>query len=169
MLQNTRNTRNRAAVAPRAADMLECLTFKLGSEEYGIDLDAVQELRPYDAVLPIAQMPDFIKGVINLRGLIIPVIDLRIKFHCKPISYDEHTVVIVLHVDTHLLGLVVNAVTDVIALGALQIKAPTHRARPMLADYLCGIGQIKHRKVSLIDIAHLMSLPELRRMQRHAA
>ena len=100
----------------------ELLTFTLGSEEYGIDILKVQEIRGYEAVTTIANAPDFIKGVINLRGIIVPVVDMRIKFKLGSVTYDETTVVIILNVADRVVGMVVDGVSDVTTLKADEIK-----------------------------------------------
>ena len=101
---------------------LEFLAFTLGEEEYGIDIQKVQELRGYDAVTRIANAPEFIKGVVNLRGIIVPIIDMRIKFALGKPSYDQFTVVIVLNIGGRVVGMVVDSVSDVITLSAEQIN-----------------------------------------------
>src|SRR5471032_2374381 len=101
---------------------LEFLAFTLDEEEYGIDIQKVQELRGYDAVTRIANAPDYIKGVVNLRGIIVPIIDMRIKFKLGEPTYDQFTVVIVLNIGGRVVGMVVDSVSDVITLSAEQIK-----------------------------------------------
>src|SRR5512134_3750910 len=99
-------------------DSRELLTFTLGSEEYGIDILKVQEIRGYDAVTTIANAPEFIKGVINLRGIIVPIVDMRIKFNLGKVEYNQFTVVIILNIAKRVVGIVVDGVSDVIALTA---------------------------------------------------
>lgn len=101
----------------------ECLTFTLGQEEYGIDILRMQDIRGYDSVTTLANMPDFIKGVINLRGTIVPIIDMRIKFHLGNVEHNPFTVAIILNVARRVIGMVVDGVSDAIALTADQIKA----------------------------------------------
>ena len=91
----------------------EYLTFVLGSEQYGIEILKVQEIRGYDAVTQIANMPSFIKGVVNLRGKIVPIVDLRIKFNLGKVEYNEFTVVIILNLSGRIVGIVVDGVSDV--------------------------------------------------------
>src|SRR4051812_18923399 len=98
------------------SDYTEALAFTLGSEEYGINILKVQEIRGYDAVTRIANAPDFIKGVINLRGVIVPIVDMRIKFNLGTPTYDQFTVVIILNIDNRVVGMVVDSVSDVITL-----------------------------------------------------
>src|SRR5438105_6918460 len=100
----------------------EFLAFTLGKEEYGIDILKVQELRGYEAVTRIANSPDFIKGVVNLRGIIVPIIDMRIKFNLGEPTYNQFTVVIILNIAGRIVGMVVDSVSDVIALSSEQIK-----------------------------------------------
>ena len=100
----------------------EYLTFTLGKEEYGIDILKVQEIRGYEAVTRIANAPEFIKGVVNLRGIIVPILDMRIKFNLGEAKYDRFTVVIILNVAGRVVGMVVDSVSDVIQLTAEQIR-----------------------------------------------
>lgn len=106
----------------------EFLVFTLGDEEYGIDILKVQEIRGYDQVTRIANTPSFIKGVTNLRGVIVPIIDLRVKFSQQDVSYNDNTVVIVLNFSQRVVGIVVDGVSDVLSLSADQIRpAPSLR------------------------------------------
>ncbi|HWT71028.1 MAG TPA: chemotaxis protein CheW, partial [Oxalicibacterium sp.] len=91
---------------------LEVLAFTLGKEEYGISIQKVQELRGYETVTRIANAPDFIKGVVNLRGNIVPIIDMRIKFNLGTPTYDQMTVVVILNVANRVIGMVVDSVSD---------------------------------------------------------
>src|SRR5882672_2617320 len=121
----------------------EFLTFRLGAEEYGIDILKVQEIRGYDQVTRIANAPTFIKGVVNLRGVIVPIIDLRVKFNLGEARYDAFTVVIVLNVLGRVVGAVVDSVSDVLELAPEQIK-PTREFSALLdAGYMTGLGTIK--------------------------
>ena len=137
MLNKAKDPLKQAASASSAAvaARLEVVTFKLGEEEYGIDIQKVQELRGYDAVRRIANAPDYIKGVVNLRGIIVPIIDMRIKFALGTPSYDQFTVVIVLNIGGRVVGMVVDSVSDVITLTPEQIKpAPRASSRDACAS-----------------------------------
>ena len=141
----------------------ECgyLTFTLGEEEYGIDILKVQEIRGYDTVTCIANMPDFIKGVINLRGIIVPIVDMRIKFNLGDVSYNEMTIVIILNVANRVVGMVVDAVSDVISLSQTQIKAAPEFGATLDTQYIKGLGVIEQRMLILINIEHLMTSKEM--------
>ncbi|MDM0007941.1 chemotaxis protein CheW [Variovorax sp. J22G73] len=140
---------------------LEVVTFKLGEEEYGIDIQKVQELRGYDAVTRIANAPDYIKGVVNLRGIIVPIIDMRIKFKLGDPTYDQFTVVIVLNIGGRVVGMVVDSVSDVITLTAEQIKPAPEMGSVLDADYLIGLGTLDERMLILVDIDRLMSSDDM--------
>ena len=135
----------------------ELLTFTLGGEEYGIDILKVQEIRGYDAVTTIANAPEFIKGVINLRGIIVPIVDLRIKFKLGNASYNTTTVVIILNVANRVVGMVVDGVSDVITLKPEQIKPAPEFGASLDTRYLQGLGTVDERMLILVDIEKLMS------------
>jgi len=139
----------------------EFLTFTLGKEEYGIDILKVQELRGYDNVTHIANAPDFLKGVVNLRGVITPIIDMRIRFKLSATTYDQFTVVIILHLENRTAGIVVDGVSDVITLSAEQIKPPPEMGTVLKTDYLIGLGTLDDRMLILLDIDKLMSSEEI--------
>ncbi len=139
----------------------EFLTFTLGQEEYAIDILRVQEIRGYDQVTAIANSPAFIKGVINLRGAIVPIIDLRIKFNLPTVTYDQFTVVIILNVLKRIIGVVVDSVSDVIALDAEAIKPPPEFGSTFNTEYLMGLASVEERMLILVDIEKLMSSDEL--------
>lgn len=133
------------------------LVFTLGKEEYGVDLHKVQELRGYDAVTQIANGPDFIKGVVNLRGVIVPIIDMRIRFNLGTPSYDQFTVVVVLNLGGQVVGMVVDGVSDVVTLSGEQIKPRPEMGAVVATEYLRGMGTIDDRMLILVDIDKLMS------------
>ncbi|MDR3482289.1 MAG: chemotaxis protein CheW [Burkholderiaceae bacterium] len=148
---------------------LEYLAFRLGSEEYGVDIQKVQELRGYDAVTRIANAPEFIKGVVNLRGVIVPIIDMRIKLNLGTPTYDQFTVVVILNLHQHVMGMVVDSVSDVITLNADQIKPAPQMGSAIDSDYLIGLGAIDERMLILVDIDKFMSGSDVGLVERLAA
>ncbi|MGB8516811.1 MAG: chemotaxis protein CheW [Gallionella sp.] len=139
----------------------EFLTFTLGHEEYGLDILKVQEIRGYDAVTSIANMPEFIKGVINLRGTIVPIVDLRIKFKLAKVEYDQFTVVIILNLGHRVVGIVVDSVSDVLTLNHEQIRAAPELSAALDTRYILGLGTVEARMLILVDIEKLMSSGEM--------
>lgn len=139
----------------------EFLIFTLGNEEYGIDILKVQEIRGYDQVTRIANTPAFIKGVTNLRGVIVPIIDLRVKFAQQDVSYDENTVVIVLNFGQRVVGIVVDGVSDVLSLTTDQIRPAPEFAVTLATEYLTGLGSLGERMLILVDIEKLLSSEEM--------
>ncbi len=139
----------------------EFLTFSLGAEDYGVDILKVQEICGYDAVTRIPDAPDYIKGVINLRGTVVPVVDLRLKFQLDTAMYDELTVMIVLNIGHRVVGMVVDSVSDVIALAPEQIRPAPELGTKVNTNYLTGIGTVNEQLLLLVDIEKLMMGCEL--------
>jgi purine-binding chemotaxis protein CheW len=147
----------------------EYLTFTLGKEEYGMDILKVQEIRGYDAVTAIANTPPFIKGVINLLGIIVPIVDLRIKFNLGNVDYTELTVVIILSLSHRVVGVVVDSVSDVLTLTREQIKAAPSLSSSLDTRYIMGLGTVDQRMLILVDIEKLMSSKEMELMDTEVA
>ena len=139
----------------------ELLTFTLGAEEYAIDILKVQEIRGYDAVTTIANAPSFIKGVINLRSTIVPIVDLRIKFSVGVAEYTPFTVVIILNIGGRVVGMVVDAVSDVISLKPEQIRPAPDFASSVDTAYIRGLGALGERMLIVVDIERLMLSSEM--------
>ena len=137
------------------------LIFTLGEEEYGIEILKVQEIRGYEQVTRIANTPDFIKGVTNLRGVIIPIIDLRVKFSHQNVTYNDNTVVIVVNLKDRVVGIVVDGVSDVLVLKDEQIAPAPDFAVTLSTKYLAGLGTIGDRMLILVDIEKLLSSEEM--------
>jgi purine-binding chemotaxis protein CheW len=139
----------------------EFLAFTLGNEEYGIDILKVQEIRGYEAVTRIANAPEFLKGVINLRGIIVPIVDMRIKFNLGTPTYDQLTVVIILNIGSRVVGMVVDSVSDVMTLLPEQVRPAPEMNTTFNDDFLIGLGTLEERMLILVDIEKLMSSPEM--------
>lgn len=143
----------------------EYLTFRLGAEEYGVDILKVQEIRGYDAITQIANAPVFVKGVINLRGVIVPIVDMRIKFALGDAEYDQFTVVIILNVAGRVVGIVVDAVSDVISLAQEQFRPTPGMGSVIDTEYIIGLGTVDERMLILIDIEKLMASSDMGLME----
>jgi purine-binding chemotaxis protein CheW len=143
----------------------EFLTFRLGAEEYGIDILRVQEIRSYESPTRIANAPAFIKGVVNLRGVIVPIVDLRLKLGCESAEYNSFTVVIVLNVKGRVLGAVVDSVSDVLELSREAIKPAPEMTTSVDSGFITGIGSVKtdsaERMLILMDIEQLMASADM--------
>lgn len=139
----------------------EYLTFCLGAEEYGIDILKVQEIRSYETPTRIANAPPFIKGVVNLRGVIVPIVDMRLKFNCERAEYNEFTVVIVLNLSSRVVGIVVDSVSDVLELAEDNIKNAPDMNCVVDARHIRGLGHVGERLLILLDIEQLILAPEL--------
>ncbi len=149
----------------------EYLIFTLAAQEYGIDILKVQEIRGYDAqtVTRIANVPPFVKGVTNLRGVIVPIVDMRIKFNLANVEYDHQTVVVILNLKSRVVGIVVDGVSDVLMLQKSQISAAPQFGTAFSTEYLTGIGTVGDRMLILVDIEKLMTSEEMALVEAAAA
>ena len=139
----------------------EFLTFRLGSEEYGIDILRVQEIRSYEQPTRIANTPEFLRGVVNLRGVIVPIVDLRLKLSCQSADFNAFTVVIVLNVKGRVIGAVVDSVSDVCELGGDAIKPTPMMNSHVDMSFITGIANVGERMLILMDIEALMSSADM--------
>jgi len=147
----------------------EVLNFRLGAEEYGISIMKVQELRTYENVTRIANAPDFVKGVVNLRGIIVPIIDMRIRFNTGTVAYDAFTVVVILNIRSRIIGMVVDSVSDVVTLQEDQVRVAPEMGAAVDTNYLLGIGTVDERMLILLDIDQLLSSGEMGLFDKMAA
>jgi len=141
------------------------LTFLLGDEEYGVDILRVQEIRGWDSVTTIPNAPAFIKGVINLRGTIVSILDLRERFGIESVEYNELTVVVVLRVKgegkERIMGVVVDAVSEVYHIAENDLKDPPDLGYAINMDYMRGMATVDEKMVIILDIDQLMSLKDI--------
>ncbi|MDQ6648071.1 MAG: chemotaxis protein CheW [Pseudomonadota bacterium] len=139
-----------------AAPVLQQLTFSLAGEEYGVDILAVREIRSWSRVTRIPQTPDYVLGVLNLRGAVVPIMDLRLRFGLQRESYGDDTVMIVVAIDKRLFGIVVDAVSDVIDIDPAAIKPVPDMGAVVDIRYLKGLATHVERMVMLLDVEKLM-------------
>lgn len=149
------------AESDASTEVRQFLAFTLGEEEYGLDLLQVQELREYEKVTQIANAPAFLKGVVNLRGIIVPIMDMRIKLGFDNVIYNELTVVIILNIRGRTVGMVVDSVSDVINLSPQDLKPAPEMGTVVGADYLIGLGTVDERMIILVDIDRMLSSNEI--------
>jgi purine-binding chemotaxis protein CheW len=150
-----------SAVTGLVTSIREFLAFKLGTEEYGIDILRVQEIRSYEEPTRMANALDFIKGVINLRGVIVPILDLRMKFNLKQVNYDSFTVVIVINIGARVVGMVVDGVSDVLTLTPEQLRPVPELSSAVSSDHLLAIASVGERMLVLLDIEKLMNSADM--------
>jgi len=154
-------TRSNGSINDEDLMASEYLTFTLGSEEYAIDILKVQEIRGYEQPTLIANAPSFIKGVINLRGIIVPIVDLRIKFNLGNVEYTPFTVVIILNVAGRVIGAVVDSVSDVFSLTRSQIRQAPDFSGTFDTKYILGLATIDSRMMIVTDIERLMTSADM--------
>ncbi len=144
-----------------SSEAREYLTFRLDQEEYGIDILKVQEIRGYEPPTRVANAPNFIKGVVNLRGTIVPIVDMRLKFSCSKADYNSFTVVIILNLRQRIVGIVVDSVSDVMELPSESLKAAPEIDSVIDSTAVLGLGSLGDRMLILLDIELLMSAPDM--------
>ena len=145
----------------------EYLTFRLDQEEYGLDILKVQEIRGYEPPTRIANAPSFIKGVVNLRGTIVPIVDMRLKFNCSKAQYDSFTVVIILNLRQRVVGIVVDSVSDVMQIAADSIRSAPDIESIIDSSCILGLGSVGERMLILLDIEKLMSSVDMGLVSLH--
>lgn len=138
---------------------LQFLTFRIGKEEYGIDILKVQEIRSYEAPTRIAHSPSFVKGVVNLRGVIVPIVDMRIRLGCEA-ETNAFTVVIVLNVVGRVVGMVVDSVSDVLEMARSAIRQAPEVSASIDTRFVTGLGMINERMLILLDIEAMIASPD---------
>jgi purine-binding chemotaxis protein CheW len=160
MMQTSEHTESAKPVV-EVANAQEYLSFTLGHEEYGVDILKVQEIRGYEQPTAIANAPAFIKGVVNLRGTIVPIVDMRIKFNVGQATYDQFTVVIILNIADRVVGMVVDGVSDVLALSGEQVRPAPEFSAAFDTSFITGLATIEDRMLILVDIEKLMTGAEM--------
>jgi purine-binding chemotaxis protein CheW len=149
------------------------LTFVLATEEYAVDILRVQEIKGWSKVTPIPNTPDYIRGVINLRGTIVPIIDLRLRFSLDRLDYGQMTVVVVVKVVSgsreRIMGIVVDAVSDVYDVAENEIKPPPDFGSVISMEFIRGLATVNEKMVIILDIDRLLNSGELAIMEQHVA
>jgi purine-binding chemotaxis protein CheW len=152
-----------------ATDGSQFLTFQLGDELYGVDILRVQEIKGYTTVTKIPNTPPHIKGVLNLRGTIVPIVELRTKFGLPTIEYTLFTVIVVVVIQEKIMGLVVDAVSDVLNIDKKDIQPPPQFGAKVDVSFLNGIGKSNDKLVALLDMDRLLSDGDLQEVALAAA
>lgn len=132
------------------------LSFRIGNEVYGIEIRHVTEIVGIQKITEVPDMPNYVKGVINLRGSVIPVVDVRLRFHMQPRDYDDRTCVIVVSVNESPIGLVVDAVREVISILPDQISPPPSVSKGEVTRYIQGIGRFDEDVIILLAMDELL-------------
>ena len=140
---------------------IQIVGFRIGRETFGLPIAMVREIVRVPEITAVPNAPDYIEGVINLRGIIVPIVDMRIKFHLGRVEYDHQTVVIILNVAHRVVGMVVDGVSDVLTLAVDQIMPAPEFGATLTTEYLTGLGTVDGRMLILMDIEKLMTSREM--------
>ena len=147
------------------SDTIQVVSFKLGSEEYGVDIAQVQEINRMVAVTHVPRAPQFMEGVINLRGQLIPIIDLRARFGMPRAEHTKNTRIVVTEIGAKRVGMVVDSVSEVLRLPVEDIEPAPEMITGVDTEYIRGVGKIEDRLIILLDLARIISGAEKRELE----
>src|SRR6202011_505655 len=147
------------------SETIQVVSFKLGAEEYGVDIAQVQEINRMVAVTHVPRAPEFMEGVINLRGQLIPIIDLRTRFGMPRTEHTKNTRIVVTEIGTKRVGMVVDSVSEVLRLPVDQIEPAPEMITGIDTEYIRGVGKIEDRLIILLDLARIISSAEKRELE----
>ena len=147
-------------LASQAADTHQFLTFALGQEEYGVEILKIQEIKGYSAITPLPNAPAYVKGVLNLRGTIVPIVDLRQKFALPEVAYTQFTVIVVVQVQGKVMGFIVDAVSDVLTVQGADIQPTPDLHGQVDTSFLNGLARSGEKLIILLDIDKVLTASE---------
>ncbi|MCK5077626.1 MAG: chemotaxis protein CheW [Calditrichia bacterium] len=146
---------------PMADEILQLVSFNVGTEEFGVDILRVHEINRMTEITRVPKTPHFVEGVINLRGKIIPIIDLRKRFGMETKEQDQSTRIVVVEIDGQTIGFVVDSVSEVIRLPMANIDDAPDLVTGVDADYIQGVGKLEKSLIILLDLEKVLSKTEL--------
>ena len=149
------------ATQKRDDELLQLVTFSTGDEEFGVDILRVQEIIRTMAITKVPKAPEFVEGVINLRGKVIPIIDLRRRFGLQSKAHDKHTRIIVIEINTMIVGFVVDSVSEVLRIPASTVEPPPPVVAGLESEYISGVGKLEDRLLILLDLDRLLSRADI--------
>jgi purine-binding chemotaxis protein CheW len=139
------------------AELMQLVTFSIGEEEFGVDILKVQEIIRMMEITKVPRAPDFVEGVINLRGKVIPIIDLRKRFGLSTRDHDKHTRIIVIEINKMIVGFVVDSVSEVLRIPSNTVEPPPPVVSGLESEYISGVGKLEDRLLILLDLDRLLS------------
>ncbi|MEA1981881.1 MAG: chemotaxis protein CheW [candidate division Zixibacteria bacterium] len=142
-------------------ELLQMVSFHIGNEEFGVDILKVQEINRVVEITKVPQAPSYVDGVINLRGKVIPIVDLRKRFNLEPKEYDKNTRIVVVDINSRTIGLVVDAVSEVLRLQAKTIEPPPEIVTGINSDYIKGVAKLENRLLIFLDLTKVIDVSEM--------
>jgi purine-binding chemotaxis protein CheW len=143
------------------AELIQLVTFSIGEEEFGVDILKVQEIIRMMGITKVPKAPNFVEGVINLRGNVIPIVDLRKRFGLDAREHDKHTRIIVIEINSTIVGFIVDAVSEVLRIPAGTVEPPPPVVAGFDSEYISGVGKLEDRLLILLDLNRLLSSEEV--------
>ncbi len=142
-------------------ELLQLLTFKVGSEEFGVDILMVQEINRIVEITKVKQAPHYVEGVINLRGKVIPIVDLRKRFNLEAKEYDKNTRIVMVDIGGNIMGMVVDSVSEVLRLPSSTIEPPHEIATGINSEYIKGVAKLEDRLLIFLDLSKVIDIQEI--------
>lgn len=147
-------------IKKKDVDLLQLVTFSIGGEEFGVEILTVQEIIRTMSITRVPKAPDFVEGVINLRGKVIPIIDLRKRFGLEHKSHDKNTRIVVIEISRMIVGFVVDSVSEVLRIPADTVEPPPPVVAGLDSEYISGVGKLEDRLLIMLDLDRLLSREE---------
>jgi purine-binding chemotaxis protein CheW len=145
-------------------ELRQLVSFNIGSEEFGVDILKVQEINRMVEITKVPQAPHYVEGVINLRGKVIPIIDLRKRFNLDVKEYDKNTRIVVVDISGNIMGMVVDSVSEVLRLPSSTIEAPPEIVTGVNSDYIKGVAKLEDRLLIFLDLSKVIDVSEMARI-----
>ena len=158
--ENQRTNEARPDSSVKISELLELVSFKICNEEFGVDISNVKEIIKMIQITKVPNSPDFVEGVINLRGKVIPVIDLRSRLHMEKRKQDKDTRIIVVELNNSIVGFIVDAVSEVLRIPASITEAPPEMVTGFNSDFIQAVGKLEDRLLILIDLSKVLTTKE---------
>ena len=156
--------KNEAAFGGENGELLQLVSFNIGSEEFGVDILKVQEINRMVDITRVPQAPSYVEGVINLRGKVIPIVDLRKRFNLEVKEADKNTRIVVVDIGGNIMGMVVDSVSEVLRLPANTIEPPPEIAAGINSEYIKGVAKLEDRLLIFLDLSKVIDVSELSTM-----
>ena len=144
-----------------SSDELQLVSFNIGSEEFGVDILKVQEINRMVEITKVPQAPHYVEGVINLRGKVIPIIDLRKRFNLELKEHDKNTRIVVVDIGGNIMGMIVDAVSEVLRLPADTIEPPPELVTGINSEYIKGVAKLENRLLIFLDLSKVIDVNEM--------
>ena len=156
--------RKQEQISKVESDELQLVSFNIGTEEFGVDILKVQEINRMVEITKVPQAPTYVEGVINLRGKVIPIVDLRMRFNLELKEHDKNTRIVVVDIGGNIMGMIVDSVSEVLRLPASTIEPPPEIVTGVNSEYIKGVAKLEDRLLIFLDLSRVIDVSEIAAM-----